>query len=117
MLAATAVGVSHLVQSTRAGASFGMTLAFAIVLIVLLVIALLTPALTPVALAQPPSDCSNVGDPNGAPCPASSSTGDPILLSIGSSAVQAPSPTTHELSLLDLMLVTMPRLLFPFFGI
>jgi len=36
MLAATAVGVSHLVQSTRAGASYGMTLAFAIVLIVLL---------------------------------------------------------------------------------
>lgn len=36
MLAATAVGVSHLVQSTRAGADFGLTMIWAIVLIVLL---------------------------------------------------------------------------------
>ena len=36
MLAATAVGVSHLVQSTRAGADYGMTMIWAIVLIVLL---------------------------------------------------------------------------------
>lgn len=36
MLAATAVGVSHLVQSTRAGADYGMTMIWAILLIVLL---------------------------------------------------------------------------------
>ncbi len=36
MIAATAVGVSHLVQSTRAGANYGMTLTLAIVLIVVL---------------------------------------------------------------------------------
>jgi Mn2+/Fe2+ NRAMP family transporter len=36
MIAATAVGVSHLVQSTRAGADYGLTLAAAIVLITFL---------------------------------------------------------------------------------
>ncbi len=36
MIAATAVGVSHLVQSTRAGADYGLTLTGAIVLITLL---------------------------------------------------------------------------------
>ena len=36
MIAATAVGVSHLVQSTRAGADFGLTLAGAIILITFL---------------------------------------------------------------------------------
>lgn len=36
LLAATAVGVSHLVQSTRAGADYGLTMIWAIVLIVLL---------------------------------------------------------------------------------
>jgi len=36
MVAATAVGVSHLVQSTRAGADYGLTMSLAIVLIVAL---------------------------------------------------------------------------------
>jgi len=36
MMAATAVGVSHLVQSTRAGAGFGLTLTLVVVAIVLL---------------------------------------------------------------------------------
>jgi Mn2+/Fe2+ NRAMP family transporter len=36
MMAATAVGVSHLVQSTRAGAGYGLTLIFVIIAIVLL---------------------------------------------------------------------------------
>jgi hypothetical protein len=84
---------------------------------VLLVIALLTSLAAPVALAQPPADTGSAVDPDGQPASNSTSTGDPILVTTDPSTVQTPAPVTPELGLLDLLVVTMPRLLVPLFGI
>lgn len=84
---------------------------------VLLITALLMPLAAPMALAQPPSDNGTVTDPDGQPGATSTSTSDPVLLITGSSSAQAPAPVTPELGLIDLLLVTVPRLLFPFLGI
>lgn len=84
---------------------------------VLLVIALVTTLAAPVALAQPPSDTSTVLDPDGQPGATSNSSGAPSLLAAVPTVIQTPTPTTPQLSLFDLFLVTLPRSFAPFVGI
>lgn len=83
----------------------------------LLVIALLTSLAAPMALAQPPADTGSSGDPDGQPGSTSTSTSGPILVITDPSTVQAPAPVTPELGTLDLLVVTMPRVLFSLFGV